>query len=282
MNSNDTPIVVGYDGSADADLALRWALDTAETERTRLVTVIAARSLEHLPASVRELEQQSVESATGAARDLLKAAVDVPSELVVERGNPLRVLLRASGAARLVVVGSRGYGPVESHLVGSVSHHLARHSRCSVAVVRAAHDVRARRILVGIDGSPASVRALKFAALRASTTQESVLAVHAYRYPALSGTPIGLLASDIDTERADAAERLAAEIVAGLSIDFPDLDLRSTAVVGRPGHVLSRLSEESSLVVVGARGRTPVAEMLLGSVSQQALDGARCPVVVVR
>lgn len=282
MNSNDAPIVVGYDGSTDADLALSWALDTAAADGSPLVAVVAARSLVHLSASVRELEEQAVHSTAAAARDRLKLAREVASELLVERGNPLRILLRASGEARLVVVGSRGHGALEAHVVGSVSHHLARHARCSVAVVRPADDTGARRILVGIDGSPSSVRALKFAAIRASSTGESVLAVHAYRYPALSGTPIGLLASDINTERADAAERLAAEIVAGLSIDFPDLALRSTAVVGRPAEVLARLSEESSLVVVGARGRSPVQELLLGSVSQQVLDSARCPVVVVR
>ena len=46
--------------------------------------------------------------------------------------------------------------------------------------------------------------------------------------------------------------------------------------------VLVRLSDDASLVVVGSRGRTPVQELLLGSVSQETLHRAACPVVVVR
>jgi len=58
--------------------------------------------------------------------------------------------------------------------------------------------------------------------------------------------------------------------------------LRSTAVVGTAGRVLARLSDDASLVVVGSRGRTEWKELLLGSVSQEVLHRAECPVVVVR
>lgn len=282
MTRNGAPVVVGYDGSPDAELALTWALRTAESEQRPLRIVIVGMPPSRVPLPIREYEEQAVLSALDSARDAAKAFTEVQSELIVEYGSALRILLRVSRDARIAVVGSRGHGPGDTHWLGSVSQHLAGHARCPVAVIRPTRHPYSRQILVGIDGSPPSVRALHYAAVRASATGESVLAAYAYQYPRFSGGGLGALPSDIDTELTDGAERLAAELVAGIAIDFPDLDLRSTAVVGRPGRVLARLSDNCSMVVVGARGRTPVEELLLGSVSQTTLQRAQCPVVVVR
>ncbi|MGO4257410.1 universal stress protein [Marmoricola sp. RAF53] len=287
MTTISDPIVVGYDGSPDAGDALLWALDTAASTGHPVRVVIASTADERLPRRIVEHEQQLAHSAAVAARDLVRSRTGVPSVVIVERGWPLAVLAREGLEAAMVVVGSRGYGRLEGYWLGSVSQHLAAQAECPVAVVRAADDRRSEHILVGVDGSDASRRALAYAAERAERTGEAVLAVHAYQYPGLScggalGGAIGALPTDLDTEVADAAQRLAAELVAGVVVDHPDVVLRSTAVAGHPGRVLARLSEDASLVVVGSRGRTPVQEILLGSVSQETLRRACCPVLVVR
>jgi len=275
-------IVVGYDASPDAELALGWALDTAALTHARLQVVVAAMPTDHLPTALAEHEEAFALRVSSTARDLAERHDGVDTTVVVEHGWALPVLVRAAADADLLVVGSRGHNRLESRWLGSVSQHLAGHATCPVAVVRAPHKPEAREILVGIDGSPSSVRALEYAATRAELTGEPVLAVHAYPGLTYGDGGLGALALDIDTTEVDRAERLAAELVAGVVVDHPDVTVRSTATMGRAARVLGRLSEDASLVVVGSRGRTPVQELLLGSVSQEVLHRATCPVVVVR
>lgn len=284
MSTDKHPVVIAYDGSPDADLALQWGLRTAELTHRDVRVVVVSLAADTQPVQLRDFEEHRVHSAAAAARDAVKTAGEVEAEVVVEHGWPVPTLLQVAADADLLVAGSRGYNAFEARWLGSVSQHLAGHARCPVAVVRRAHNPRSQRIVVGVDGSSASEDALRYAADRAALTGESVLAVHAYQLPMFSGTPTGLavLPIDVDTEIVDDAERLAAELVAGIAEDYPDVGVRSTAVIGRAGRVLARLSDDASLVVVGARGRTPWQEVLLGSVSQEVLHRAECPVVVVR
>lgn len=281
MQTDDPFLLIAYDGSPDADLALHWAIRTAELSRVFLEVVVVADPPEKVAPKLREQARRWAQATTASARSTL-ADTEVVSDVVLEYGETLPVLLEAAAGASLVVVGSRGHGLWDAPWVGSVSHHLVGRAECPVVVVRRAHHARASRIVVGVDGSPASVRALGFAAERASLTGEEVLAVHAYQHLSFAaGGRTGVQAIDLDTEVEDAAERLAAELVAGISIDFPDVKLRSVAVPGRAGRALTRLADDASLVVVGSRGRTPVQELVLGSVSSEVLHKAECPVVVV-
>lgn len=281
MTTQATPILVGYDGSPDANLALHWAIATGELTAAPVKVVVAAEDTDNLPLNVRDTVRRWSHTVTADARRAT-AEVDIATEVVLESGAPLPVLLDAAADASLVVVGSRGHGLWDTLWVGSTSQHLAGRTSCPVAVIRPPHNPVARRILVGIDGSPASRRALAFAAARGARTGEEVLAVHAYHYaPFAQGGRIGALAQDIDAATVEAAERQAAELVAGVAAEQPDAVVRSTAVVGRAGRVLSRLADDASLVVVGSRGRTGVQELVLGSISHEVLLRAECPVVVV-
>lgn len=275
-------ILVAYDGSPDADVGLEWAVDTARLTGARMKVVVAADPPSRLPVAFREQARRWTHAVTTSARSTTGDA-GVSTEVLLEYGDALPVLLRACEGASLVVVGSRGHSLWDAPWVGSVSHHLLGRTRCPVAVVRRPHNPASPRIVVGVDGSPASVRALAAAAQRASLTGEEVLAVHAYQHFSLAaGGRIGAQSTDIGTEVEDAAERLAAELVAGIAIDFPDVALRSVAVLGRAARVLANLADDASLVVVGSRGRTPVQELVLGSVSAEVLHKVECPILVVR
>jgi len=274
-------VVIAYDGSPDADLALEWGLQSAALLLADVRIVVAAMTAGRLPPQVREYEEAFAQRAAANARDASKGYSAGECEVSIEHGWTLPVLMRAASGARLVVTGSRGHNRLESHWLGSVSQHLAGHADCSVAVVRPTRRPRSRQILVGVDGSPPSVRALDFAARRAERTGECILAVHAYQVSTFSGG-LGALPSDLQVAASESALRLSAELVAGIAIDHPDVILRSAAVAGGAARVLARLSDDSSLVVIGSRGRTPVQELLLGSVSQETLFRAECPVVVVR
>lgn len=278
------PVLLAYDASPDADRALRWAAEEARSAGAPLV-VMAVEDVQPVPMvtptrhGVAAPVPSWVPAALDKARSTLEGSgLDVAYEHRV--GRVTTELVEAARTASVAVVGSRGHGRVGEALMGSVSNHLARHAACPVVVVRQPHDPAARRIVVGIDGSPGSRAALAYACLRAERTGETVTAVHGWHVPAPSTdvwTAIPRTLADEEGRRL-----LLAESVAGVREDHPDVALELEAVAVAPAACLVGASASASLVVVGSRGLGLVGGLLLGSVSQDVLHRAQCPVAVVR
>ena len=131
------------------------------------------------------------------------------------------------------------------------------------------------KIVVGVDGSASSQQALRWAARQARLTGEGLHAVSVWDYP--TGA---LVLEDIDwfgitSKTLDDAMTT--------SLDPEDADRVQRSVLrGYPVRVLLDAAADADLLVVGSRGRGGMVGMLLGSVSQNVVVNARCPVVVVR
>jgi nucleotide-binding universal stress UspA family protein len=135
-------VLVGVDGSASSQMALRWAL--AEGGRRHApVTVLHAWEV---PAIVGPAgggypyDSEALEQAAHALVDaLVDSAVAGAPDVAVERrvvgGGPAARLLDAARDATLIVVGRRGLGGFRRLLLGSVSDHVARHAPCPVVVM---------------------------------------------------------------------------------------------------------------------------------------------------
>ena len=281
MTNESRQIVVAYDRSDEAQLALAWSADTARLDGSTLRVVVVGPDPKHGSGRARDGDEHPAQTWVESATLLLDQAAVPGSVVDLLRGSTVQQLLTATDGARLCAVGSRGHSKVGGIWLGSVSQHLARHATCPVAVVRAAQNPQARQILVGVDGSGHSDAALRFACERASLTGDSVLAVYGYRHWSRQDGGLGGSPTDRDTAVVEEADRMLAESVSAVKADYPDLALRTVARVGGAGTALEQLSAEASLVVVGSRGRGAFEGMLLGSVSQEALHRAACPVVVV-
>ncbi|MCX4473636.1 universal stress protein [Micromonospora sp. NBC_01655] len=276
-------ILVGYDGSADATVALNWALDEAERSGrpVRLayvfewVTVAGWIGPGVAPGIwPDETARRQVEELVGtAAADAATARPGLTVRGEVFDGPPALVLEERSAEAGLLVLGSRGHGGFGGLLVGSTAVSVTAHAHCPVVVVRDGDAGRAGRVVVGVDGSPTSLLALGFAVERAAQRDVPLHVVRAWE-PADGG-----LAPD----DAVAAERTAlAEPLAKWRKTFPDVEVTTDVVTGRPARALVEASRDAQLVVVGTRGRGGLRGMLLGSVGQQLIQHAHCPVAVVR
>ena len=143
--------------------------------------------------------------------------------------------------------------------------------------------------MVGVDGSPASLAALRWAAEEAALRDARLSAVWAWTFvpPAPMAEPGMIPMPAMDYSGAIDAERGAveAEFEAAVKAAFPEpsgVDVETRLVEGDPAQVLEAESQEADLVVVGSRGRSGIAAALLGSVSKHVVDHARCPVVVVK
>src|SRR4051794_257083 len=272
-------ILVGYDGSSDSDVAVRWAADTAEQTGTPLrVTVVEDISLTDGGGMWTASYWEGVEVQARAA--LVALGVAEP-DVRRQRGRPVPVLLDQASDADLLVVGSRGHGRVGEMLLGSVSQHLAGHAPCPVAVVRVADRPWAARIVVGMDGSGAAVRALEYACRRATATGEKVVAVRGWRggnvpVDKRGNVPVSLSADLLERERE------LSSWTSPVRASYPEVAIHEEVITVAAARAVVDASADASVVVVGSRGRNAVTGLLLGSTSHEVLHRAHCSVVVVR
>jgi nucleotide-binding universal stress UspA family protein len=143
----------------------------------------------------------------------------------------------------------------------------------------AEHD---RRIVVGVDGSPGSRAALRWAVTQAELTDARVEAVSAWQDPAVYGFAYGWSPAVFeDVSVAAVTEKILAESVADEAGDAAPVPVLTRVLHGHPAQVLLDAAGGAQLLVVGSRGHGAFAGMLLGSVSQHRVQHASCPVVVV-
>jgi nucleotide-binding universal stress UspA family protein len=280
MNEHVHPIVVGYDGSADSERAVDWAVTAAQLRNCpiRLVAVIEDDTdPDWLPDRVEKSRQRAVEQLGGHTDGELPVTVMKP------RSEPTtHALLRLAADAQLIVLGAHGHSVVDGALIGSVSQHLARHAECPVVVAREAHDPNARRIVVGFDDSPGSQQAVAFAFEMARDTKAPLTVIHGWRYN-WDGTVTLYMPMGRDVPEHIEAERKALrDAIREWREKYPDVEVGLEAVPVHPVRVLTDASDHAAMVVVGSRGRGAFAGLLLGSVSQAVLHRARCTVVVAR
>jgi nucleotide-binding universal stress UspA family protein len=135
-----------------------------------------------------------------------------------------------------------------------------------------------RRIVVGVDGSPSSCEALRWAMRQAAMTGSAVDAVIAWHDPASYGGYAWLIA---DTSYAELAAKMLSEAVDSTIMAGGGVTVRQRVMEGHPARVLLDAAEGADLLVVGSRGHGGFAGMLLGSVSQHCVRHSPCPVVII-
>lgn len=141
-------------------------------------------------------------------------------------------------------------------------------------------------IVVGVDGSEESLRALRWAVDEGRLRRSVVQVVYVWHYPTASSwvdpygisSAYGLPEVDPEVERRRAEGRLAGLVakVEGAG------EVEEKLIEGHPAEALLFAAHDAELLVVGSRGHGGFAGMLLGSVSQACVHHARCPVVVIR
>ena len=139
-----------------------------------------------------------------------------------------------------------------------------------------------RLIVVGVDGSDESREALRWALEEARLRDATLRAVYAWRDPYVLAPGFGLPEDfEFDALRERAVETLGA-VVAEVVGAQSDVSVEEVVAEGPAGSVLVQAAEDADLLMVGSRGHGGFVGLLLGSVSQQCVSHAPCPVLVVR
>jgi nucleotide-binding universal stress UspA family protein len=131
-------------------------------------------------------------------------------------------------------------------------------------------------VVVGVDGSPHSDAALRWALEQAQTRGGEVTAVYAWQLPFVS------IPGAFDRDELEkAAKEFVIDRVSTIA-PSPAVPLRPLVAESDPAEALIAAAADADLLVVGTRGRSPFAGLVLGSVSQRCAAAARCPVLLIK
>lgn len=281
-------IVVGSDGSEQSRTAVRWAAAEARLHGVPLKILTAYTwngpaeafdGVAELPDVIAQQFDQMAAAAAAEARTC-EPGIEVSGAAVI--GDPISILLDAARSAAMLVVGNRGRGGFASLLLGSVSQQVVTHATCPVVIVRGGRrETPSGPITVGVDGSASAQRALALGFDQAQRRGCGLLAVRSYPVP----TPpyeMGMppLPYDPDAASRDAARDLEATL-APWRDKYPAVRVKTLIGPGSPAKNLIDVSREATLLIVGSRGHGALVGSLLGSVGQQLLHHADCPVMIV-
>jgi nucleotide-binding universal stress UspA family protein len=233
---------------------------------------------------------QPADPAAEVLRDAALRARSVASDLAVstrltQRAAAWALIDEARGAG-LIVVGSHGRSGLRGLVAGSVGAHVAALASCPVVVVRPTDGASAAeptpgaraRVVVGIDRSPSSVRAIGFAFRAAAQRGIPLAAVHAWTPDA----PTGYGAHPGRPTMAEAMARRAVEkALSRWRDEYADVPVRTTFACGDPARALVAASRGAALLVVGSRGRGHLRRAVLGPVARSVMRHARCPIAIV-
>jgi nucleotide-binding universal stress UspA family protein len=206
----------------------------------------------------------------------------VEVEAMVAPGDPRQVLVDLSSDAHMVVMGSRGRGPLRTMLLGSVSSAVVKHAECPVVVCRSRTGrPHGAGVVVGADGTADSLPVIEFAFHQASLRGLPLTVLHAYwdAVAAVAGlrrVPENLLEGpDVEDLRI-----VLSQSVAGFRERFPDVDVSLRLAHGLVDEVLVR-DRSWDLVVVGRHPVDTVSRVLIGSIADAVLERAHTAVAMV-
>ena len=296
--AENAAVVVGVDGSEGSLAALRWS--ALEAHRRQLpLRIVAAGGLDAvMPATASESfwRHLSAHQASWAndvvndAADLARQTAPVEPQTAVHLTETAVIALQAEAeSAGLLVVGSRGRGGAIASRLGSTAIVLTQQASCPVVVVPSAFGGQfgvetGRDVVVGVDGSQTSQRAVEFAFAEAALRKTGLTAVHAWTLPMLRST-LSIRHEVVHVTRPALQQEAAAvlsESLADIRQKHPAVPVVEQAVEERPAVALVEAAHDAPLLVVGSRGRGGVTGLLLGSVSHAVLHRAHCPVAVIR
>ncbi len=280
-----TRIVVGYDGSQASLMAVGWACEEAERNGAEVHVIqswkepmLGDRTLIEIwqhPETGIATTQANLDLAMGPVAER-HPTVALQGVVVGERADA--ALVEASAGADLTVVGSRGRGGFASLLLGSVSRNVAAAAASSVVVVRAP-ERSGDTVVVGVDGTEPSRRALKWAARAAQQRKSRLHVVMAWSYLLPEGEhgPEAFRPSYSGEDAKAALEAIVDDVLG------PDLgaEVVLEAACELAAKALLERAEGASLLVLGGHEPTS-AGFDFGSVTAQLLHHAPCPVALIR
>lgn len=286
----DGPLAVVVDGSPTDKGVAEWAAHFARAASTSVHLVHGAPRDEWSAAVAAELDttdfptrvRQESEGVLARAVDAVHG-VDPEStvESEVSELSAARMAKALSAHAAMLVVGACESGPLRDIVFGYSATAIVNAATCPVLVWHERRDTGSEPgpVAVGVDGSEPSKRALSAAFELASILGAELLAVHVGAVHETDQLDYG---NSVDWQHLREAERKWLQATVDTYRDkYRSVPVRAVSVGASAAHELRSISATSQVLVVGSRGRNRFTAAILGSVSQNLVHHAECPVLVV-
>ncbi|GAA2360715.1 universal stress protein [Saccharopolyspora halophila] len=284
-------VVAGFDLSEPSRRAAYWAAHEASRRKRPLVLlhVLSWPFEDFLPVRVPGEEkvteplqralQREMEALRGRFQDTYP---DLEVEVQLPLGDPAKSLTELSADAELLVLGGPKVGAQVHPLGATAAELLTRRSGVPIVVVRGdGSPSDDAPVVVGVDGSSVSSRAIGFAFEAASSRGRPLVAVHSWSDVPFN--PFDYL-DEWELQWGEIREKsqvVLSESLAGWQEQYPDVEVRQSVTASEPVSTLLGEAANACLLVVGSHGRGLVRRMLLGSVSHGVVNRASCPVAVL-
>ena len=249
-------------------------LDVASLRAPFMVQPVIAGSERYIQSEVKRMEMHA--KATKKQSAMLLASLGLSGTVVMDRGGVATTIVKhAKRGFNLLSIGSRGLDAIDRFVLGSISNHAIHHAACSVLVVK--QEPRpVRQIVLGIDGSPASSKAVRFLLRHFNPTPDGP-----------DHDPVTVTVSHVMPYLKYPELRVAGKAVVQRYVDKvakAGFQVGEAMRLGKPAEELLTVAKEhkADLIVTGARGLGAINRWLLGSVSTRVVQHATCSVLVVR
>jgi len=289
----DGAVVVGI-GNSDRDAeTLAWAGNSAQRSGSPL-HILHAHDLSAEMAAIDPVAGNAISLGpdgdignAGLLAETVTAARERWPELAVSASQPFvrpeQALIDASQNARLVVVGAARVSTLQRLGLGRPSLAAAMHAKCPVVIVPQGSRADADGpVVVAIDGSVHSAAAAERAFWIADLRKAPLITITTWNVEVVDGLVVTTPGTDAWNSTEAKYRAVADKIVDPLRANHPDVDCTVEVLRNSPAKVLAERSLDAGLIVMGTRGRGGFTGMMLGSTSQQVLETASCPVMLVR
>ncbi|MBW2279402.1 MAG: universal stress protein [Deltaproteobacteria bacterium] len=288
-------ILVATDFSAHAERALEYALALAKLFDAKLELMTSAWvppivTSDPVPLSIggvtvpagflQAAREQAAARLDAAAAPLREAGIDVTCTVMLEEPSSAICAHAEEIHADLLALGTRGLSGLKHVLIGSVAERTARNAPCPVLTAHSDSPPAGafQKLLVPTDFSDTAQGALRFAQAIAAKSGGTLLLQHASHIPISLETDAFRLDAPVFEGLEREAQRKLAEVEKGLDVATESFVTRGIPDV----EIVEQAREQGAdLIVMGTRGRTGLAHLLLGSTAERVIRRATAPVISV-
>jgi len=276
-------ILVAFDGSDSSKNALKEVLRISKIEGFRVTAVTVLRSYDSEAGVSRG---KRVEDARGADCNICNNSVKIVMEdggevqTILEEGVVHEAIIEAAEArcCDLIIMGRRGLSRLERAFMGSVTAQVIRHSTIDVLVMPRNTSLGWKNILLATDGSEFS-----------SSATERAVEIAQEHGGNLGVVSVVDVSDNFYNEMPGTLERMefhAKDNVALVKDKAKTLNIKIKPYIreGEPHKEIVKLAREinADVICMGSHGRTGLERILMGSVAEQVLHNAPCPVLIVK
>ena len=283
-------VLAATDGSKHGRWAIEWlaqvpfsvqpmvrvlhVVDVAGLRAPFMIQPVIVGTERYLQAELKRMEMNA--KGTKKQSAMLLASLGLNGTVVVDRGGVAATIVKhAKRGFNLLSIGSRGLDALDRFMLGSTSNHAIHHASCSVLVVK--QEPRpVRQIVLAIDGSPASDKAVRFLLRQFNPApdgpgREPVMVIVAHVIPYLRYPELREAGKAVVQRYADKVEKVGFQVGEAMRL-------------GKPADEVLTVAKEhkADVIVTGAKGLGTFGRLLLGSVSTRVVQHAPCSVLVVR